>query len=89
METEHVQAAGIKPGRRSWGSSEMQALRKAVDCAAQNALAQRRANGDTMTYQLDSWMVREFPGMHIERLCPVDEFTVEKFPHPGFTPPQH
>jgi hypothetical protein len=73
--------------RYTAGSALMQASREAVDRAAQNALAQRRANGEIMTYHLDGWMVREYPGGRIERLCPVDQFRAADFPYPGFTPP--
>lgn len=48
--------------------------REAVKRAARNSLAQRRASGEIMTYALDGWMVREYPGGRIERLCPVERF---------------
>ncbi len=87
VETEQAQAVSMEPGRRSWGSAEMQAEREALDRAAQKALEQRRAEGEIMTYHLDGWMVREFPGMRIERLCPLEEFRADDFPYPGFKEP--
>lgn len=68
-------------------SESMLATMAALDRAAANSLAQRRASGEIMTYGLDGWMVREFPGGRIERLCPIDDFRVADHPHPGFPPP--
>jgi hypothetical protein len=68
-------------------STSMSATMAELARAAANSLVQRRASGEIMTYGQDGWMVREFPGGRVERLCPIDEFTVAKFPHPGFTPP--
>lgn len=59
----------------------------AIDLAAKKALARRRASGEIMTYHLDGWVVREYPGQRIERLAPIDEYRNEDFPYPGFTPP--
>jgi hypothetical protein len=73
--------------RRAAGSALMQAEREAVERAAQNALAQRRASGEILTYHLDGWVVQEHPGGRIERLAPVGEFRADDFPYPGFTPP--
>ena len=69
-------------------SKSMSATMAELERAAANSLVQRRASGEIMTYGHDGWMVREYPGGRIERLCPIDEFTVAKYPHPGFTPPQ-
>lgn len=69
-------------------SASMLASIADVERAAAQSLAQRRASGEIMTYGQDGWMVREFPGGRIERLCPIDEFTAAKYPHPSFTPPQ-
>ena len=69
-------------------SRSMSATMAELERAAANSRVQRQASGEIMTYGQDGWMVREFPGGRIERLCPIDEFTVAKYPHPGFTPPQ-
>lgn len=44
------------------------------------ALARRRAVGEIMTYEEAGWIVREYPGQRIVRLCPVDEFKVVDWP---------
>lgn len=66
----------------------LEAEREAIGRAAANSLAQRKASGEILTYELDGWMVREHPGGRIERLCPAGQFRAEDFPYPGFTPPQ-
>ena len=48
--------------------------------AAQNALEQRRASGEIMTYELDGWIVREYPGQEIVRLARVGELRAEDHP---------
>lgn len=60
----------------------------ALELAAQRALAMRRASGEILTYHLDGWVVREFPGGRIERLAPIGQYRNEDFPYPGFEPPQ-
>ena len=72
---------------RVTGSAMMQAERAALQRAAEKALAQRRASGEILTYELEGWVVREHPGQRIERLAPIDQFRNEDFPYPGFTPP--
>jgi hypothetical protein len=47
------------------------------------ALADRRARGEIMTYDLDGWVVREFPGMRIVRLCRSEDFRAEDYPYPS------
>ena len=61
----------------AWASFE------AVEEAAQTARAERVARGEVMTYVVDGWVVREYPGRRIERLAPVAEFRDEDFPYPG------
>lgn len=51
-----------------------------MDRAAELALQQRRARGDIMTYVLDGWVVREYPGQRIERLAPNGQFRAHDFP---------
>ncbi len=46
------------------------------------ALADRRARGEIMTYVLDGWVCREFPGMRIERLCRLEDFRAADYPVP-------
>jgi len=46
------------------------------------ALADRRARGEIMTYDLDGWVVREFPGMRIVRLCRSEDFRAADYPYP-------
>ena len=48
--------------------------------AAEEALQLRRARGEIMTYELDGWIVREYPGQRVERLAPVGQFRAEDFP---------
>jgi hypothetical protein len=47
------------------------------------ALADRRARGEIMTYDLDGWVVREFPGQRIVRLCKSEDFRAEDHPYPS------
>lgn len=68
-------------------SQAMLADMAALDRAAANSLAQRRASGQIMTYESDGWVVREYPGGRIERLARAGEFRVADHPYPGFTPP--
>ena len=54
-----------------------------IERAAQLALVERREAGEVMTYHLDGWVVREYPGQRIVRLAPIDEFRAADFPdHP-------
>jgi len=54
-----------------------------IEERAAASLVQRRANGEVMTYVLNGWMVREWPGQRIERLCPADRFKAEDYPQPS------
>ena len=47
------------------------------------ALADRRARGQIMTYHLDGWVVREFTGQKIVRLCREEDFRAADFPYPS------
>ena len=49
---------------------------------SQAALADRRARDEIMTYRLDGWMVREFPGQRIVRLCAEGDFRAADWPLP-------
>ncbi len=69
------------------GSAMMQAECAALQRAAENALATRRASGEILTYELEGWVVQEHPGGRVERLAPIDQFQAEGNPYPGFTPP--
>ena len=51
-----------------------------IERAARIALEKRREAGEVMTYHLDGWVVREYPGQVIVRLAPIDEFRYEDFP---------
>lgn len=51
-----------------------------IERAARIALEKRRAAGEVMTYHLDGWVVREYPGQVIVRLAPIDGFQYEDFP---------
>ena len=64
-------------------SAFMRAESEALERAARNALAQRRASGEILTYIVDDWVVQEHPGGRIERLAPVGQFRAEDFPYPG------
>lgn len=44
------------------------------------ALADRRARGEIMTYLLDGWVCREFPGQRVVRLCRLEEFKAADYP---------
>jgi hypothetical protein len=46
------------------------------------ALADRRARGEIMTYIEDGWVLREFLGMRIERLCRVEDYKAADYPTP-------
>ena len=59
-----------------WASFE------AVEKAGRAARADRVARGEIMTYVIDGWVVREFPGGRIERLATVAEFRDKDFPYP-------
>lgn len=51
-----------------------------IQRAAEIALEKRRASGEIMTYHLDGWVVREYPGQRVVRLAPIGEFRSEDFP---------
>lgn len=51
-----------------------------IERAAQIALENRRAAGEIMTYHLDGWVVREYPGQRIVRLAPIGQWRSEDFP---------
>jgi len=61
------------PGKRYISAENM-------DRAANAALEQRRAKGEIMTYELDGWIVREYPGRRIIRLARVGQYRSEDFP---------
>jgi hypothetical protein len=61
---------------QGWTSSQ------AVEAAARAARARRVSNGEIMTYVVDGWVVREYPGRRVERLAPLAEFRDEDFPYP-------
>lgn len=69
------------------GSAMMQAERAALQRAAEKVLAKRRASGEILTYELEGWVVQEYPGGRIERLAPIDWFRDEDNPYPRFIPP--
>ena len=66
--------------------SIMETEQSALESAAQKALALRRTGGEILTYELDGWIVREYPGHRIERLAPVGKYRNEHFPYPSFDP---
>ena len=51
-----------------------------IERASQAALADRRARGEIMTYYLEGWVVREFPGQRVVRLAPIGSFRAEDHP---------
>jgi hypothetical protein len=55
----------------------------AIEQAAPIGRAQRIARGEIMTYVLNGWVVREFPGGRIDRLAPAATFRAEDFPYPA------
>ncbi len=61
------------PGKRYISADNMER-------AADAALAQRRAKGEIMTYELDGWIVREYPGQCVVRLACVGQYRSEDFP---------
>ncbi|RMI17066.1 hypothetical protein EBE87_24070 [Pseudoroseomonas wenyumeiae] len=70
----HAAPASVPQG---WTSSQ------AVEAAARAARARRVSSGEIMTYVVDGWVVREYPGHRIERLAPLAEFRDEDFPYPA------
>ncbi len=64
--------------RRTLGQRVISA--ETMERVARAALDQRRAKGEIMTYELDGWIVREFPGQRVERLAPVGQYRSEDFP---------
>ena len=36
-------------------------------------------DGEILFYALEGWMVREYPGGRIERLCPAEQFRAADF----------
>ncbi len=60
-------------GKRYIGAENMER-------AAGAALEQRRAKGEIMTYELDGWIVREYPGGRIMQLARVGQYRSEDFP---------
>jgi len=51
---------------------------------SRRALAERRAQGEVMTYVRDGWVFREFPGIRVERLCRLEDFKAADYPTPAF-----
>ncbi len=41
---------------------------------SRKALAERRAQGEIMTYVRDGWVFREFPGIRVERICRLEDY---------------
>ena len=70
----------------STASPTMEEESRALEEAAQKALARRLASNVVLTYEQDGWVVEEHPGGRIERLAPAGEFRAAEFPYPGFTP---
>ena len=64
--------------RRTLGQRAISA--ETLERAARAAQDQRRARGEIMTYELDGWIVREFPGQRVERLAQVGHYRSEDFP---------
>lgn len=48
--------------------------------AAKLALQKRRETGEIMTYFEDGWVMREYPGQRVVRLCPIEGFKAEDYP---------
>ena len=69
------------------GSPAMERERQVLDEASRKALARRLAGGTVLTYDLDGWVVEEYPDGKIKRLAPTGEFRAADFPYPGFTSP--
>lgn len=65
---------------RALGSPAMEELRERTEQAAARALGRQRESGEVMTYHQDGWVVREWPGSRVERLCRAEEFRAEDFP---------
>ena len=63
--------------RPAWASFE------AIEEAAHAARACRVAAGEVMTYVVEQWVVREYPGGRLERLAPLADFRDEDFPFPA------
>ena len=51
-----------------------------IDQISKVALADRRARGEIMTYYLDGWVVREYPGQRIVRLASIGDYRAEDHP---------
>ena len=60
-----------------WASFE------AIEEAGKAGRAYRVAQGEIMTYVVDGWVVREYPGGRVKRLATVGEFRSADFPYPG------
>jgi len=58
VRSEHTGAQSVEYGNRAAGSDLMQTERAALERAAENSLAQRRASGAILSYELDGWMVQ-------------------------------
>jgi hypothetical protein len=58
----------------------MQELRERTEQAAARALEHRLTSGEVLTYQQDGWVVREWPGGRVERLCRSEDFLAGDFP---------
>ena len=66
------------PAKEDWGKDYIRWPN--IERAAKIAQEKRREAGEIMTYDLDGWVVREYPGQLIVRLAPIDEFRPEDFP---------
>lgn len=54
--------------------------RENMELGSRIALLKRVQAGEIMTYHLDGWVVREYPGSRIVKLAPVGQFRSEDHP---------
>ena len=64
------------PSKTSMGKEYIEAIKRSAGLVLQK----RRDAGEIMTYDLDGWVVREYPGQRVVRLAPIGQFRPESHP---------
>ena len=64
------------PSKTSMGKDYIETIKR----SAEVGLQKRREAGEIMTYDLDGWVVREYPGQRIVHLAPIGQFRPEDHP---------
>ena len=67
------------PSKTSMGKEYIETIKRSAGLVLQK----RRDAGEIMTYDLDGWVVREYPGQRVVHLAPIGQFRSEDHPVEG------